>query len=182
MRKEFIQEIEIPEGIECKYEDKTLICKKGETESKRKIDIPRTKIKVSEGKIIFLSDLANKNERKTIMSFLAHLRNIFRGIEEKFVYRLESANVHFPMTVKVEGNKLIINNFLGEKISRKADILPNVKVEIKGHEITVSSSDKEAAGQTAGNFEKATKVKGRDLRIFQDGVYIVKKPGDKERA
>jgi large subunit ribosomal protein L6 len=80
------------------------------------------------------------------------------------------------MTLKVEGSKLAINNFLGEKKPRFAEILPNVNVDIKGQNITVSSPDKEAAGQTAANFEKATKVKNRDRRIFQDGIYIVEKP------
>jgi len=85
------------------------------------------------------------------------------------------------MTLKLEGDKLKISNFLGEKISRVAQVLPNVEVEIKGNEITISSHNKESAGQTAANFEKATKVKGRDRRIFQDGIFITHKPGDKSR-
>ena len=84
------------------------------------------------------------------------------------------------MTLKIEGNKLAVNNFLGEKIPRYAYILPNVEVQIKGSLITILSTDKEAAGQTAANFEKATKVTNRDRRIFQDGIYIHDKPGDKK--
>ena len=105
---------------------------------------------------------------------------MFKGINEKFAYKLEACNVHFPMTLKIEGNKLAINNFLGEKTPRHAEILPNVDVDIKGQVITLTSHDKEAAGQTAANFEKATKVRNRDRRIFQDGIYITQKPGDKK--
>ncbi len=60
-----------------------------------------------------------------------------------------------------------------------ARIMPNSKVEIKGTDITVTSNDIEMAGQTAANLEKATKVKGRDRRIFQDGIFITEKNGRK---
>jgi len=52
-----------------------------------------------------------------------------------------------------------------------------VTVEAKGENVTVSGIDKEKVGQTAANIERATKVKKRDIRVFQDGVYIVSKRG-----
>jgi large subunit ribosomal protein L6 len=108
---------------------------------------------------------------------IAHMKKMFLGLENDYVYHLESCNVHFPMTLKVEGNKLVINNFLGEKTPRFARILPGVKVDVKGAKITVSSPDKDAAGHTASNFEKATKIKLRDRRVFQDGIFLVDRPG-----
>ena len=81
------------------------------------------------------------------------------------------------MNVKADNEKVIIKSFLGETTERVAKILPNVKLEIKGTNITVSSSNIEAAGQTAANLEKATRLTGRDRRIFQDGIFITEKPG-----
>ena len=95
------------------------------------------------------------------------------------MYHLEAVNVHFPMSLKIEGGKLAINNFFGEKTPRYAKILPNVEVKLEGQKIIIISSNKEAAGQTAANFEKATKIKNRDKRIYQDGIYITQKPGRK---
>src|SRR3989344_4935855 len=88
----------------------------------------------------------------------------------------ESCNVHFPVTLKVEGNKFVITNFLGEKTPRFAKIPQGVKVEVKGQKITVSSHNKDLAGQTAANLEKATKIRSRDRRIFQDGIFLVERP------
>ncbi|MDO8508418.1 MAG: 50S ribosomal protein L6 [Nanoarchaeota archaeon] len=180
MKTKITEQIEIPSSVECEYKDKILICKKGSLELKRKIAIPKVKISLKDGNIIFHSEKATKIEKKSIVSFIYHIKNMFQGLDKKFAYKLESCNVHFPMTLKVEGSRLIINNFLGEKTPRHANILPNVDVQIKGNLITISSHEKESAGQTAANFEKSTKVTNRDRRIFQDGIYITEKPGEGE--
>ena len=66
-----------------------------------------------------------------------------------------------------------------EKIPRKSKILEGVKVEIDKDTILLSGYDKEAVGQTAANLEKATKIKKRDRRRFQDGIFIIEKSGVK---
>lgn len=177
MKQKIIQSVEIPSGINCSLEKKILKCKSGTAEIAYNASIPRINVSVSNNVITFECEKGNKNDYKKIMSQLAHMRNIFHGLQHPFVYKLEACNVHFPMTLKIEGNILIINNFLGEKTPRTAEILQNVKVEVKGQQLTVSSADREAAGQTAANIEKATRVPNRDRRIFQDGIFITEKPG-----
>ena len=179
MKKDFNEKISIPEGVSCSISDGHLTCSKSGKESQRDIKIPGISIKVQGNEILFSSEKANKKEIKVIRSYIAHLKNMFSGLNEEYVYELESCNVHFPMTMKQDKGVVLINNFLGEKTPRKAVILPNVDVQIKGAKITVSSHDKEAAGQTAANLEKATIVRNRDRRIFQDGIYIIEKPGRK---
>jgi len=180
MRKKLLEKIAIPDGVACEYTSGIFRCKKDLIEVSREINVPQVEVKVKGNEVILECKKGNKIQYKTIVSFLMHIKNMFQGLNEKFVYKLESVNVHFPMTIKIESDKLVISNFLGEKVSRHAKILPNVDVEIKGPNITVSSVDRDAAGQTAANFEKATKVKGRDKRIYQDGIYIVEKPARRE--
>ena len=180
MKYKISEKIHIPDGVNCEFKDNVLTCKKGEIEIKRKIILPRVKIEIKDKEIIVEAEKANKNEHKVINALKKHIQNMFEGLNNKFVYLLESCNVHFPMTLKVEGKNLIINNFLGEKVPRKARILDNVNVQVKGKDIIVESHDKTAAGQTAANFEKATKIRNRDRRIFQDGIYIVERPGRKD--
>ena len=180
MRNKYELDIEILEGINCELIEGTIICKKGSVEIKRYIDVPKTKIEINNRKIIFKCDKANKKDISIIKSNAAHIKNMFEGLEEKFVYELEICNVHFPMNVKVQDKSLVINNFLGEKVNRFARIIEGTDVEIKGHKINVSSADLEKAGQTAANIEKASRVPKKDRRIFQDGIFITKKPGRKE--
>ncbi|MDP1695352.1 MAG: 50S ribosomal protein L6 [archaeon] len=177
MKKIFSESISVPEGIQCELKDNKIICKKDSTELSKYIKIPKIEVKLKDNAITFECKSGNKKDYKIIKSLIAHMKNFFEGFNKKFVYKLESANVHFPMTLKVEGHRLVINNFLGEKKPRHAEIMHGVNVEIKGSKITITSSDKEAAGQTAANFEKATKIRNRDRRIFQDGIYITEKPG-----
>lgn len=176
MKINISEEIEIPEGVSCNFTGKSFTCTKGSVSLKRQIDLPTVSLEVKDRKIILSAKKGSKKELKYIKSCLAHLRNLFSGLDNKYIYRLESCNVHFPMTLKLDANTLVINNFLGERVSRKAKIMPGVDVDIKGSKITLSSHDKEAAGETATNIEKATKIKNRDRRVFQDGIFIVEKP------
>ncbi|MEK6825211.1 MAG: 50S ribosomal protein L6 [Nanoarchaeota archaeon] len=176
MRKELKESITIPQGIECKVEGKILTCKKEGVEISRKLTLPGILISLESNNITIHTPKGNKNDYKKIKSTIAHIQNMFFGINNKFTYSLEACNVHFPMTLKTEPGKLIINNFLGEKVPRTAKILPQVIMEVKGTKITLTSQDKEAAGQTAANIEKATKIRYRDRRIFQDGIFITSKP------
>lgn len=176
MKQKILQSIEIPSGIEGHVANHALSLKKGQDVLKRELSLPKLTARVEANKIIFECNKGNKSEYKKIFSLIAHVKNMIQGLEEPFVYNLEAVNVHFPMTLKVTGNKLLVNNFLGEKTPRMAEILPHVNVDINWHKITLTSADVEAAGQTAANIEKATKVPGRDRRIFQDGIYITEKP------
>jgi large subunit ribosomal protein L6 len=171
------QEIEIPTGVTCTVQDRVVVAKKGSNELSRKFNLPSIDFKVKDNKVVISSPKGNKIDFKRIMSSIAHIKNMFQGLDNKFVFRLEACNVHFPMTLKLDNGFLVITNFLGEKIPRKAKILPNVEVDVKGPKITITSSSIEAAGATATNMEKATKVKNRDRRVFQDGIFITEKPG-----
>ena len=174
------EEIEIPEGITANIEDHELIMKKDSDELKRKLNL-LVNIKLEGNKIIFESKKASKREKKIFGTMKAHINNMIKGLIEKFKYKLQTANVHFPMTVSIdkEKNILIIKNFLGEKRDRIIKLVPGVDVKIDKDIIEIESIDIEKAGQCAANIEKGAKVKNKDRRIYQDGIYIIEKPGRK---
>jgi large subunit ribosomal protein L6 len=109
----------------------------------------------------------------------AHIKNMIKGLTKKFKYKLQISNVHFPMTVTLDKskNELVIKNFLGEKKERRIKIAKEVEVKVNKEEIEIESISIEKAGQCAANIEKGTKVRNKDRRIFQDGIFITEKPG-----
>lgn len=177
MRKEIFQEIKIPEEVEAEIVENMLTIKGKEGEIKKKFNINKIIFEKKDNKIIIGNKKVTKNEKKMINTISSHIRNMIKGVQEKFEYKLKICSSHFPINVEIIENEAIIKNFLGEKIPRKSKILENVNVEIKKDIITVNSHDKELAGQTAANFEKATRIRSKDRRVFQDGIFIINKAG-----
>ena len=177
MKKEIFETIEIPEGVEVSV-DKDMVTVKGpEGENKREFDLMRVSLEKKDNQVIVGNKKATKNEKKMIKTIAAHIKNMIKGVQEKFEYTLKIVFSHFPMTAEMEGKEVVIKNFLGEKIPRRVQINEGAEVKIDKEIITVSSVDKEIAGQVAANFEKATRVPLKDRRIFQDGVFITNKAG-----
>lgn len=177
MKAEFSQTIEVPEGIEIKLENRTLTVKGPEGENSREFKTGKIKFEIKDGKIVLSDKKATKTEKRMINTFTAHIKNMIKGVQEKFEYKLKVCFHHFPITVKIEGNKATIKNFLGEKIDRHCEIPKGAEVEVQKDTITIKSINREIAGQAAANFETATKVRNRDRRIFQDGIFMTNKPG-----
>ena len=182
MKKPLFQEIEIPEGVKVSIEGTLFKAKGSEGENQRDFKIGKIDLEKKGEKIIIGSKKASKKEKKIINTSVAHIKNILQGVQKKFEYELLGCYSHFPFTIDIEENGATIKNFLGEKISRKVKFLKGVEVELgkdsnKKIPINVKSVDRELAGQTAANFEMATKVRNRDRRVFQDGIFIVNKAG-----
>ncbi len=178
-RKEKIEEtkreIEIPEGIEVSVNNNEILARKDNAELRR--IFPKVFIEKQDSKIALRLQGTTKREKKQINTIVAHIKNILKGLQGKFVYRLQICSVHFPMNVAVKNKEVIIKNFLGEAKDRKAKILPNTEVKIERDIIIVESNDKEAAGQTAANIEKSAQQTTKDKRVFQDGIFMIERAG-----
>ncbi len=179
MNKNLERIIEIPEGVSISVTDNKITVKGNGKEISREFNVHKIEALVEGNVFKLLSNNATRREAKMMGTIWAHVTNMITGVKDGFTYTLEVANVHFPMNVKAEGKKVIIKSFLGETTERVAKICEGTEVDIKGSVITVTSHDIESAGQTAANLEKATRLTGRDRRIFQDGIYITEKPGGK---
>lgn len=177
MKKKLFQEINIPENIEVSIEGNLIKIKGKEGELQRSFKIGPIKLEKEGCKIKLSSQNSTKKEKKNMNTIISHIKNMIKGVQEKFEYILKVCFSHFPITVEIKDNEATIKNFLGEKIPRKMKFPEGVEVKVNKDIITVNSNDIELAGQTAANFEMVTKVKGKDRRIFQDGIFITSKSG-----
>ncbi|PIY60246.1 50S ribosomal protein L6 [Candidatus Woesearchaeota archaeon CG_4_10_14_0_8_um_filter_47_5] len=169
--------IEVPEGVSVAVENSVLSIKGPKGEVRRDFRNPSLSLTHSGNALVLSSSRSTKREKKLVGTYVAHINNLLAGVKEPFTYVLHICSGHFPMNVSVQNNVLSVKNFFGEKVPRTLKIKNGVDVKVQGTDITVTSPDIEFAGQTAADIERLSRrTKGFDLRVFQDGIYIVHKP------
>jgi large subunit ribosomal protein L6 len=170
------QELEIPENVNVELDGMHVKVTGPKGSVERDFSHIRGVIlRREDNKIIVETYFANRRRKAAVGTIASHIENMFRGVLKGYRYKLKIIYSHFPITVKVdESNRIIrIKNFLGEKADRIARIIgDDVKVSVKGEDVIVEGVDIEHVGQTAANMEIATKVQGKDRRVFADGIYI----------
>ena len=168
--------IELPEGVSASLDGITLKVNGPNGNLEREYHSSTLKLMVESDKIVVQVDLPRRKDKALAGTWNAHINNMVKGVTSGFTYNLKALYSHFPMTLKKEGDELVVNNYFGERVPRRAKILPGVKVDIKNKvELVVSGIDKELVGQTAANIERCATVKNRDRRVFQDGIYLLSK-------
>ena len=175
--KKLTEKIEIPSGIEVSLDNFILKVKGPKGEIIKDIKTSKVKFKKENNKINFTVNGVSRKHKSLLNTYLAHFRNMTNGVTNPYVYKLKVCSGHFPMNVTVDKTKIIIKNFLGEKVPRIAQIIEGVNVKLNGDIILVESLDIEKAGQVSANIEIATKIPNKDRRVFQDGCFIIEKDG-----
>jgi large subunit ribosomal protein L6 len=169
-------EIDVPDDVSAEVDHLDLTVEGPNGSVTRRLWYPDVTVSVANGSVVIESDADDANTRATIGTFESHVENMIHGVTDGWEYRMEIFYAHFPMQVDVEGDEVVIENFLGERAPRRAPVRGDTEVQVDGEEIVLSGPDKEAVGQTAADIEQLTRVNDKDTRVFQDGVYITQKP------
>lgn len=168
--------IHVPQGVTVTITGSTLKVKGKNGELARSFASPDIKVKKEGNDVIVHADLPRKKTRALVGTWAAHIRNMVKGSQENYEYKLKICYSHFPIKTKVAGDRFVIENFLGERTPRKARIMgAATKVKVAGDEVLVTGPNVEEVSQTAANIENACIIRGFDPRVFQDGIYITSK-------
>ncbi len=170
-------ELEIPDEVTAEVDGLDLTVEGPEGAVTRRLWYPDVSVEVEDDHVVIESDAEDAKTNATVGTFESHVENAFHGVVENWEYEMEVFYSHFPMQVRVDGGEVVIENFLGEKAPRRTTIHGDTDVSVDGETVRLSGPSKEDVGQTAADIEQLTKVKGKDIRVFQDGVYITRKPG-----
>lgn len=176
-QKIFVDELEIPENISVDILDEKTIKVTGKlgsiTKSFNGVPVMFEKV---DSKIKLTIYRKGRRGYALINTIKNRIKNMFIGVEKGYTYKMRVYYIHFPMQVSVEGDKVVIKNFAGERGNRYAKILPGVNVEVVKSggdtDVIIKGVDKDAVGQTAANIYHATKIKNKDPRVFLDGIYL----------
>ncbi len=169
------EKVEIPQGVKVKVEGSKVTITGKAGQLSRDFSHPKVRIAQAEDHVSVTCEYPKVKEKAAVGTFASHIQNMMDGVMGGFEYHMKVVYSHFPMKATVKGDKFIIENFLGEKSPRHADIIGKTKVTVKGNEVVLHGIDVEAVGQSAANIERACHIRNFDPRVFQDGIYIVEK-------
>lgn len=173
IREEIFADIDIPDMVTVRM-DGNLIVVGGKLGTLQK-DLTKLPISVDikDKKLVIKPpgtrkrDLAITNTAKSI------ILNMIKGVEQGFTYKLKVVYAHFPISVKTKGKEIHVENYFGERAPRVSRVVGDTtKVNIVGEDVIVQGPSLEDVSQTAANIEFSTKLKGKDQRVFLDGLYI----------
>lgn len=163
---------QIPAGVTISKTGDDVTVKGPKGELTRTMYHPAIEIAIDGSEVKLVSSSERRSVYALLGTYKAHLKVMATGVTDGYEYHMKIVYNHFPIQVKVAGDKIEIANFLGEKQARYANIVEGVKVKLQGDELVLNGIDREKIGNTAANVEQACKVRKRDPRVFQDGIYI----------
>ena len=164
--------IQVPDDVEVTLEGKTVTVKGVRGTLTRDFSQAPISMELQGKSIRVWADWPRKKESALVGTVYAHINNMITGVRKGFTYKLKIVFSHFPISVKVLGKTVLIENFTGERNPRRAKIIGDAKVKVSSEDIIVQGINLEDVSQTAANIEQATKVKRKDPRIFLDGIYL----------
>ncbi|HUK37691.1 MAG TPA: 50S ribosomal protein L6 [Methanomicrobiales archaeon] len=169
------RKVKIHEGVTVRIEGTLVKVQGPKGMLMREMYYPNVSLAVTDREMTISTDATRKKILAVCGTYAAHVQNMCTGVTKGYQYRMRVVYSHFPIQLKLAGDRIEVGNFLGEKRSRFARIEKDVKVALGADEVTVTGIDKESVGKTAANIEHATRIRERDPRVFQDGVYIVER-------
>jgi len=169
--------LEIPKEIKLKLEGKKVTVKG--TKGTISNDFSHMKeLEISFNKNIF--EISAYFLRKSTVAKMGTLKslveNMIKGVTKGYSYKMKIAYSHFPISVEILGNKILIKNFIGERsprITYKAG--KNIEIKTTKEDVIITGLDKNEVGQTAANIQKRCRIRKKDKRVFQDGIYVYEK-------
>ncbi|MDQ3851358.1 MAG: 50S ribosomal protein L6 [Thermoproteota archaeon] len=171
--EEITAEVEAPASVTIRKEG-NLIEVKGKLGKVKKdlTKLPATVI-VEGNKIIIKPYGTRKRDLAVTNTARSVITGMIKGVEKGYTYKLKIIFAHFPITVKVKGKEVHVENFFGERSARISRIIGEAtKVSVVGEDVVIQGPSLEDVSQTAANIELSTKTKGKDQRVFLDGLYI----------
>ncbi len=184
--------IEIPSDVEVLIEGKTVKVKGKNGELVKDFShIKNVYIFKIDDKLIVAAKASNKSEKKPVATVATKIRKMIEGVQRLYIYKHKVVYSHFPIRIRVEGRKIVVENFLGRRDKIEIPIYgETTKVEVTYQpgseipdEVIISGPDLEAVSQTSGAIHDKLRLKGKfkkDPRVFMDGVwrYEIKREGE----
>ena len=107
MKKTLFSQIEIPKDVEIEVEGPAVVVKGPKGEVRRTFKLGKLELKKEGDKVVIGHKKSTKREKKNMNTISAHIKNMIKGVQEKFEYKLKICFSHFPFSVSVSGDKVV---------------------------------------------------------------------------
>ena len=176
------EELNIPEGVDVNFKAREITVKGKRGTLVRGFKHVPFSIQKVDGKngikkLRLQTWMSKRKQRTCVTTVTSQIRNMMNGVVKGYRYKMRFAYAHFPINSLItnNGTTLEIKNFLGEKIVRKIDMLPGVKITRKEElkdELVIEGNDLNNVSLSCGKIHQSCLVKNKDIRKFLDGCYV----------
>jgi large subunit ribosomal protein L6 len=164
--------LEVPENIQLTLNNQQITVQGPLGELKRDFSHAPLSFEHENKKITIEVMWPDKKTEATVGTIHSHIQNMIKGVTHGFTVKMKIVFAHFPMSIKIQENQVIIENFFGERRPRRASIFGDVQITVEDDDVIIQGINLEAVTQTAANIQQATHIKKKDPRVFLDGIYV----------
>ena len=157
VKEDIVAEIEIPEKITIKFENNILAISGPKGNIKKNFEKMPVTLTIDSNKTI----IKPFGKRKKDLAITNTIKSVIRNM--------------ITISVKISDKQISIENFIGERAPRVANIVGDCKVSVEGEDLIIKGPSLEDVSQTAANVEIGTKIRDKDARVFLDGLYVYSK-------
>lgn len=170
--EDIIAEVAIPDKVTAKFADNILEVSGPKGTVKKDFEKIPVNLTIESQRIVIKPYGKRKRDLAITNTCRSVIRNMILGVVNGYTYKLKVVYAHFPISLKIKGRQISIENFFGERSPRVIDIIGDCKVSAEGEDLVIKGPSLEDVSQTAANVELGTKIKDKDSRVFLDGLYI----------
>lgn len=171
-REDIVADLEIPDKVSVKFSDNILEVSGPKGTVKKNFEKVPVNLSIDGKKIVIKPYGKRKKDLAVTNTSRSVIRNMITGVLEGYTYKLKVVYAHFPISIKIKGKQISIENFFGERSPRVIDIIGDCKISVDGEDLVIKGPSLEDVSQTSANVELGTRIKGKDPRVFLDGLYI----------
>ena len=167
--------VEIPSDVEIIIDESRVTARGPKGELTRDFSHALVEISLEESIVRVMKEWPKKKEAAIVGTVRSLIENMILGVKEGFTYKLKMVYAHFPVSVKTDQDRVIIENFAGQRRTIIVKILGSSKVSVEGDDVIIRGINLEEVSQTAANIEQVARVRRKDPRVFLDGIYVYEK-------
>lgn len=164
--------LDVPSDVEIALEGRKVTVKGQKGTLSRDFHFAPISMELKDKTLRIWAEWPRKSETALVGTVHSHIGNMILGVQKGFTYKMKIVFSHFPVSVKVKDDAVIIENFTGERYARKARIVGSAKVKAESEDVIIQGVSLEDVSQTAANIEQTTKVRRKDPRVFLDGIFV----------